>query len=62
MMFADKKKDEKAAAEEELSDEDLKLKEELELCVERLTENDEKLYSAALSSLRKVTSLPLKKF
>ena len=52
MMFADKKKDEKAAAEEELSDEDLKLKEELELCVERLTENDEKLYSAALSSLR----------
>jgi len=49
---SDKKKDDKAAAEEELSDEDKKLKEELEICVERLTENDEKLYSPALSTLR----------
>ena len=46
------KKDEKALAEEELSDEDKKLKEELELCVERLTENDAKLYTQALASLR----------
>ena len=35
-----------------MSDEDKKLKEELELCVERLTENDAKLYTQALASLR----------
>lgn len=39
-------------AEEDLSEEDKKLKEELELCVTRLQEPDEKLYPGALESLR----------
>ena len=47
-----KKKDE--PKEEELSEEDKQLKEELELCVTRLQENDENLYSGALESLRKL--------
>jgi len=52
---ADKdKKVEAAAAEEELSEEDRKLKEELELCVERLQEDatDVKVKSNALASMR----------
>lgn len=40
--------------EEDLSEEDIKLKEELELCVTRLQEPDEKLYPGALESLRKL--------
>lgn len=40
--------------EEDLSEEDIKLKEELELCVTRLQESDEKLYPGALESLRKL--------
>ncbi len=46
------KKDE--PVEEELSEEDKKLKEELELCVERLKENDAKLYPAALDNMRRL--------
>jgi len=44
----------KEAKEEELSEEDRILKEELDLCVTRLKENDVNLYSAALESLRKL--------
>lgn len=40
--------------EEELSEEDKQLKEELELCVTRLQENDRNLYPGALESLRKL--------
>ena len=40
--------------EEELSEEDKLLKEELELCVQRLQEDDKNLYSGALESLRKL--------
>ena len=48
----DKDKDKEAAAEdEELSEEDKLLKEDLELCVERLKENDAKLYSTALENM-----------
>lgn len=46
-----KDKDADAAADEELSEEDKQLKEDLELCVERLKENDEKLYSGALENM-----------
>merc|ERR1719445_1983288 len=42
---------EKKREEDELSDEDKQLKEELELCVTRLTEGDDKLWSSALSSM-----------
>jgi len=42
---------EKKREEDELSEEDKQLKEELELCVTRLTEADEKLWSSALSSM-----------
>ncbi|UJR33872.1 hypothetical protein I4U23_021293 [Adineta vaga] len=38
--------------EEDLSEEDKQLKEELELCVERLKENDKNLYRPALETLR----------
>ncbi|CAF1468991.1 unnamed protein product, partial [Didymodactylos carnosus] len=38
--------------EEDLSEEDKQLKEELELCVERLNENDIFLYRPALETLR----------
>jgi len=38
--------------EEDLSEEDKQLKEELDLCVERLKENDANLYRAALETLR----------
>jgi 26S proteasome regulatory subunit N1 len=44
----------KETKEEELSEEDRILKEELDLCVTRLKENDVNLYSAALESLRKL--------
>jgi len=40
--------------EEELSEEDKQLKEELELCVTRLQEDDKTLYAGALESLRKL--------
>merc|ERR1719158_177977 len=40
--------------EEDLSEEDKKLKEELELCVTRLQESDEKLYPGALECMRKL--------
>jgi len=40
--------------EEDLSEEDKKLKDELELCVTRLQESDEKLYPGALECLRKL--------
>merc|ERR1719445_1633851 len=42
---------EKKREEDELSDEDKQLKEELELCVTRLTGGDDKLWSSALSSM-----------
>jgi 26S proteasome regulatory subunit N1 len=42
------------AIEEELSEEDKQLKEELELCVERLKEDDAKLYPLALENMRKL--------
>jgi 26S proteasome regulatory subunit N1 len=38
--------------EEDLSEEDKQLKEELELCIERLKENDIHLYRPALETLR----------
>merc|ERR550539_2113643 len=41
-------------AEEDLSEEDKKLKEELELCVTRLQEPDQKLYAGALECMRKL--------
>jgi len=44
----------KEPKEEELSEDDRILKEELDLCVTRLTENESGLYSAALESLRKL--------
>lgn len=44
----------KESKEEELSEEDKQLKEELDLCVTRLQENDATLYSGALESLRKL--------
>ncbi|ODV86901.1 hypothetical protein CANARDRAFT_6471 [[Candida] arabinofermentans NRRL YB-2248] len=48
-----KKKDEKnASEEEELSEEDQQLKSELELLVEKLTENNESLYESSLESLK----------
>ncbi len=40
--------------EEELSEEDQKLKDELEVCVARLTEDDSKLWPAALENLRRL--------
>ena len=54
---ADKKEDmevdkkDAAAEEEDLSEEDKQLKEDLELCVERLKENDAKLYSVSLENM-----------
>lgn len=42
---------EKKKEEDELSDEDKQLKEELELCVTRLTEPDDKLWGSALTSM-----------
>lgn len=48
---ADKNKA-KVVEDEDLSDEDKQLKDELLLCVQRLTENDEKLYKPALEILR----------
>ncbi|RNA39420.1 26S proteasome non-ATPase regulatory subunit 2 [Brachionus plicatilis] len=42
----------KIVEDEDLSDEDKQLKDELLLCVQRLTENDEKLYKPALEILR----------
>ena len=52
----DDKKPEKSKEpkEEELSEDDRTLKEELDLCVTRLTEADSGLYSGALESLRKL--------
>ena len=55
-METDKKEEKEkgkdaAAEEEELSEEDKVLKEDLELCVERLKENDAKLYSTALENM-----------
>ncbi len=44
----------KEPKEEELSEDDKILKEELDLCVTRLQENDVKLYHGALESLRKL--------
>jgi 26S proteasome regulatory subunit N1 len=41
-------------AEEDLSEEDKKLKEELELCVTRLQEPDQKLHAGALECMRKL--------
>lgn len=38
--------------EEELSEEDKQLKEELELCVQRLKENDTKLYKSAMENMK----------
>ena len=46
-----KDKKDAAAEEEDLSEEDKVLKEDLELCVERLKENDAKLYSVALENM-----------
>ena len=49
----DGKKDKDAEpAEEELSEEDQKLKDELDMLVERLTENDTSLYKPALDSIK----------
>lgn len=45
-------KDGKPAKEDELSEEDLQLKNELEMLVDRLKEGDKKLYKPALESLR----------
>ncbi|PWN27804.1 putative RPN1-26S proteasome regulatory subunit [Jaminaea rosea] len=45
-------KDGKPIKEEEISEEDLQLKNELEMLVERLGEGDKKLYKPALESLR----------
>lgn len=42
----------KVVEDEDLSDEDRQLKDELLLCVQRLTENDTKLYKPALEILR----------
>ena len=39
-------------APEELSEEDKQLKEELELCVQRLKENDTKLYKSAMENMK----------
>ena len=53
-METDKKEEkgkDAAIEEEELSEEDKVLKEDLELCVERLKENDAKLYSTALENM-----------
>lgn len=47
-----KTKDGKPLKEDELSEEDLQLKNELEMLVERLREGDKKLYKPALESLR----------
>ena len=52
MNTGSKKKEE--PKEEELSEEDKQLKEELDLCVTRLQENDVGLYPGALESLRKL--------
>jgi 26S proteasome regulatory subunit N1 len=41
-----------AAEDEDLSEEDIKLKEELGLCVSRLKEDDARLYQSALDNLR----------
>ena len=50
----EKKAADTKSKEEELSEEDRLLKEELDLCVTRLMENDANLYPAALESLRKL--------
>ena len=44
----DDKKNKAAADVDDLSEEDKQLKDELDLCVQRLTENDAKLYPSAL--------------
>jgi len=46
-----KEEEEKKKAEEDLSEEDKQLKEELELCVTRLTETQENLWANALESM-----------
>lgn len=49
---SDKETSSKPVKEDELSEEDLQLKNELEMLVERLNEGDKKLYKPALESLR----------
>ncbi|RDA95165.1 hypothetical protein CP533_1906 [Ophiocordyceps camponoti-saundersi (nom. inval.)] len=51
-MLNGKKDDKKEAAEEELSEEDQQLKNELDLMVERLTESDTDLYDNALEVIK----------
>ncbi|KAK6191705.1 hypothetical protein SNE40_003321 [Patella caerulea] len=48
----EKKKNGEENKEQELTEEDQLLHDELNLCVERLTESDQKLYKAALENLR----------
>lgn len=48
----DGKADDKVMPDEELSEEDQKLKEELDLIVERLTEDDASLYKSALEAIK----------
>ena len=50
----DDKATKEVVKEEELSEEDKQLKDELELCVTRLQENDASLYSGALESMKKL--------
>ncbi|PWY99431.1 26S proteasome regulatory complex, non-ATPase subcomplex, Rpn1 subunit [Testicularia cyperi] len=50
--FSDKKTADKDKPEDELSEDDLQLKNELEMLVERLKEDDHNLYRPALESLR----------
>jgi 26S proteasome regulatory subunit N1 len=49
-----KKKEDLPPAEEDLSEEDKQLKEDLELCLTRLGEDDDKLYAGALETLTKL--------